>query len=217
MQNQLIAGTDSQLTTHRPDLLNYVQWFKTNPMELLYKPWPWYIAGPVIGLSVPALLWVGNKKLGISSTLRQICAASYPAKIAFLNYDWKKDIWNLYFAVGIFIGGFVGGYVFANPEPVAVSAETTSLFQSWGLATSNDLLPPEVFNWQTLFTLKGFLMIIVGGFLVGFGTRYAGGCTSGHGIMGLSALQWPSLVATLSFFAGGILFSYLVIPYIISL
>src|SRR5688500_17935580 len=101
-------------------------------MELLYKPWPWYVAGPIIGLSVPALLWMGNKSLGISSTLRQICAASYPGKVAFLNYDWKKDSWNLFFAAGILIGGFIGGYVFANPEPVAVAPETVSMFKSWG-------------------------------------------------------------------------------------
>jgi len=186
-------------------------------MELLYKPWPWYIAGPIIDLSVPSLLWIGNKNLGISSTLRQICAATYPSGIRFLNYDWKKDSWNLSFAAGILIGGFIGGYVFANPEPVAVSNETASRCSAWGVETTRGLLPPEVFNWNTLFTLKGFLMIIVGGFLVGFGTRYAGGCTSGHGILGLSALQWPSLVATMSFFIGGIVFSYLVVPYVMSL
>ena len=172
-------------------------------MELLYKPWPWYIAGPVIGLTVPTLLWVGNKKLGISSTLRQICAASYPRNISFLNYDWKKDSWNLYFAAGILIGGFLGGYLFANPEPVAVSDETVSMLQTWGLDTSKALLPPEVFNVDMLFTVKGFIMIILGGFLIGFGTRYAGGCTSGRAIMGLSNLHGPSLVATVSFMAGG--------------
>ena len=186
-------------------------------MDFLYKPWPWYIAGPIIGLSVPALLWTGNKKLGVSSTLRQICAASYPAKISFLNYDWKKDSWNLYFAAGILIGGFIGGYVFANPEPVALSPEAIGLLNSWGLESPRGLLPPEVFNWDTLFSVKGFVMIIVGGFLVGFGTRYAGGCTSGHSILGLSALQWPSLVATISFFLGGTLFSYFIVPYILSL
>lgn len=186
-------------------------------MELLYKPWPWYIAGPIIGLSVPALLWVGNKKLGISSTLRQICAASYPANIRFLHYDWKKDSWNLFFAAGILIGGFLGGYVFRNPQPVAVSGETVNMLQSWGLNTATGLLPPEIFNWNTLLTVKGLVMIVVGGFLVGFGTRYAGGCTSGHGILGLSALQWPSLLATISFFVGGIIFSYAVIPFVVSL
>jgi uncharacterized membrane protein YedE/YeeE len=186
-------------------------------MELLYKPWPWYVAGPIIGLSVPALLWLGNKTLGISSTLRQICAATYPAKISFLHYDWKKDSWNLFFAAGILIGGFIGGFVLKNPDPVAVSSQTIDLFQSWGLDTANGLLPPEIFNWETLFSVRGFIMIVIGGFLVGFGTRYAGGCTSGHGILGLAALQWPSLLATVSFFIGGIIFSYWVVPYVIML
>lgn len=186
-------------------------------MELLYKPWPWYLVGPIIGLTVPTLLLLGNKRLGISSTLRQICAACYPAKIPFFNYDWKKDSWNLFFATGILLGGFLGGYVFANPEPVAVSSETLSLFQTWGVEDVNGLLPADLFNFQNLLTVKGFLLMIGGGFLVGFGTRYARGCTSGHGILGLSALQWPSLLATASFFIGGIIVSHFVLPYILAL
>jgi uncharacterized protein len=186
-------------------------------MELLYEPWPWYVAGPIIGLTVPTLLLLGNKRLGISSTLRQICAACYPAKIPFFNYDWKKDSWNLFFAAGLLIGGFIGGYVFANPHPVDVSSETLNLFSRWGLTDIEGLMPETLFNWRNLMTLKGFLLMIVGGFLVGFGTRYARGCTSGHGILGLSALQWPSLVATASFFIGGILFSHFVLPYILTL
>lgn len=186
-------------------------------MELLYKPWPWYVAGPIIGLTVPALLLLGNKRLGISSTLRHLCAACVPANIPFFHYDWKKQAWNLYFAAGILIGGFIGGYVFANPNVVDVGPETVGLFQSWGLYELNGLMPSELFNWNSLFTLKGFLLMVVGGFLVGFGTRYAGGCTSGHGILGLSALQWPSLVATACFFAGGMIFSHFVLPYILAL
>lgn len=186
-------------------------------MEFLYKPWPWYIAGPVIGLSVPALLLLGNKRLGISSTLRQICAACYPAKIPFFNYDWKKDSWNLFFVGGVLVGGFLGGYVFANPDPVAVSDETISLFKTWGVGDTSGLLPEDIYNWQNLLSLKGFILMVIGGFLVGFGTRYAGGCTSGHGILGLSALQWPSLVATASFFIGGIIYSHFVLPYILDL
>lgn len=186
-------------------------------MEFLYAPWPWYVAGAVIGLTVPTLLLLGNKKLGISSTLRQLCAACYPAKIPFFHYDWKKDSWNLFFAAGILLGGFLGGYVFANPEPVAVTAETKNLFLSWGLDDVEGLLPQELFNWESLITAKGFLLMVVGGFLVGFGTRYAGGCTSGHGILGLSALQWPSLVATACFFIGGIVVSHFVLPYILAL
>ncbi|MBA4145046.1 MAG: hypothetical protein DI538_01080 [Azospira oryzae] len=186
-------------------------------MEIFYKPWPWYIAGPIIGFTVPLLLLIGNKKLGISSTLRQICAACVPANISLFRYDWKKDSWNLFFAGGIAVGGFLGGYVFANPDPVAISQSTTAYLHSFGLTDLTGLMPSELFNWSSLVTLKGFLMMVVGGFMVGFGTRYAKGCTSGHGILGLSALQWPSLIATMSFFLGGILFSHLVLPYILSL
>lgn len=186
-------------------------------MELLYKPWPWYVAGPIIGLSVPALLLLGNKKLGVSSTMRQICAACVPSGIPFLQYDWKKDSWNLFFVFGILIGGFIGGTLLANPNPVMISQSTVNLLASQGVKDVNGLLPAELFNWQTLLSLKGLLLMVVGGFMVGFGTRYARGCTSGHGILGLSALQWPSLVSTISFFVGGILFSHFVLPHILAL
>lgn len=186
-------------------------------MELLTKPWPWYVAGPMIGITVPLLMLSGNKRLGISSTMRQVCAAILPANISLLNYDWKKESWNLFFAGGVLIGGWIGGVLLANPEPVDLSASTLTYLQTFNLQQTSDLLPPEIFNWSSLATLKGFLMIVLGGFMVGFGTRYARGCTSGHGILGLSALQWPSLVATASFFVGGILFSHFVLPMILSL
>ena len=186
-------------------------------MEFLYKSWPWYVAGPIIGITVPVLLLLGNKKLGISSTLRQVCAACVPADLPLLKYDWKKDAWNLYFVIGILIGGFIGGYWLNDPEAVSISDDTESYLKTLGLHDPAGLLPQEIFNWKTLLSLKGFIMIIVGGFLVGFGTRYARGCTSGHGILGLSALQWPSLVATASFFIGGILFSRFILPYILML
>jgi uncharacterized protein len=186
-------------------------------MDILYEPWAWYVAGPIIGLTVPVLLLLGNKKLGISSTLRQISAACYPAKIPLFNYDWKKDSWNLFFAIGILIGGFLGGYVFSNPYDVDLSLSTIAYLKSVGVSHDQGLLPTEIFNWQTLISLKGFLIMVAGGFLVGFGTRYAQGCTSGHGILGLSALQWPSLIATASFFIGGIVFSKFILPYILQL
>ncbi|HTE29185.1 MAG TPA: YeeE/YedE thiosulfate transporter family protein [Chryseolinea sp.] len=186
-------------------------------MELLYKPWPWYVAGIVIGLSVPALLLLDNKKLGVSSTLKQICAACYPANIPFLSYDWKKDTWNLFFVAGILIGGLIGGVLFANPEPVALNPETVVVLSDQGVTTFRGLLPGDLFNWQSILSIKGFVLIVLGGFMVGFGTRYARGCTSGHGIMGLASLQWPSLVATVSFFVGGIVFTHLVLPFILSL
>jgi len=147
-------------------------------MEFFYKPWPWYVAGLLIGITVPILLLLGNKKLGISGSLTQICAACV---------DWQKDGWNILFVAGVLIGGFLGGYVFANPNPVELSASTIEFFKSHGMNDPNGLMPQELFNWASLFSAKGFLLMIVGGFLVGFGTRYARGCTSGHGILGLSA------------------------------
>jgi len=186
-------------------------------MDILYKPWPWYVAGPMIGLSVPLLLLFGNKKLGISSTLRQICAACIPANVPLFTYDWKRDSWNLFFAVGILLGGYLGGVVLNDHSPVQLSTDTLKWLSNYGLKSPQGYLPAELFNWPSLLSVKGFILMIVGGFMVGFGTRYAGGCTSGHGIMGLSALQWPSLVATASFFLGGILFSYLILPYVLAL
>lgn len=186
-------------------------------MEFIYKPWPWYVAGPLIGLTVPLLLLMGNKKLGVSSTLRQVCAACVPANVPLLKYDWKKDIWNLYFVAGIAIGGFLGGQVFVTPEAKTISMATEHYLTSLGLHEPEGLMPRELFNWESLTEWRGLLLIVAGGFMVGFGTRYARGCTSGHGIMGLSALQWPSLLATISFFVGGIVVSHFVLPYIIAL
>ena len=186
-------------------------------MEILFKPWPWYIAGPLIGLTVPLLLLMDNKRFGISSTMRQICAACMPANIPFLKYDWKKESWNLFFVGGVFIGGYLAGNLFGNPEPVAVSSSAATMMSSWGVASFAGQMPESLFNFSSLLSLKGFLLIVVGGFLVGFGTRYAGGCTSGHGIFGLSTLQWPSLLATALFFLGGIIVSNWVLPYILQL
>jgi uncharacterized membrane protein YedE/YeeE len=186
-------------------------------MDFIYEPWPWYVAGPVIGLTVPLLLMMGNKRLGISSSLRHICAACMPASIPLFSYDWKKELWNLYFAAGLLIGGIIGGVVLANPNPVAISPSTQAYIENFGISEQPGLMPRELFSWNELATLRGFILMIIGGFLVGFGTRYARGCTSGHGILGLSALQWPSLLATMSFFGGGILFAKYILPYILLL
>lgn len=181
-------------------------------LDLLRKPWPWYIAGPLIGLAVPALLIAGNRTLGISSSLRHICAACMPADIPFLKYDWKKETWNLFFAAGILIGGFLGGYLLRSPDPVDISPATLQQLSSLGIQRQTGMLPKEVFCWQSLKTPSGWILIVGGGFLVGFGTRYAGGCTSGHGIMGLSSFQWYSALALISFFAGGIFSTYVFLP-----
>lgn len=184
--------------------------------EFLSQPWPWYVAGPLIGLTVPALLLLGNKSFGISSSLRHMCAIVAPSNISFFKYDWKKEKWNLFFVAGILAGGFIAGSFFHNPNPVLLNPKTVHDLQALGVHDYRGLIPGDVFNWSNLLTFKGFIFMVAGGFLVGFGTRYAGGCTSGHSIMGLSNLQWPSLVATICFMAGGFLSAWLVVPWLLS-
>ncbi len=186
-------------------------------LEWIKQPWPWYVAGPLIGLAVPALLILGNKTFGISSSLRHICASCIPANIPFFKYDWKKEIWNLFFVVGVLVGGIIAAQLLSNPEPMLVNPKLSQELTTYGITNYNGIVPAELFSWPQLLTARGFIMMVAGGFLVGFGTRYAGGCTSGHAIMGLSNLQWPSLVATCCFMAGGFIMANLILPYILKL
>lgn len=186
-------------------------------LAFLKQPWPWYISGPLIGLMVPLLLVLGNKSFGISSSLRHICAACVPAKIPFFQYDWKKETWNLFFVAGVLIGGFIAMQLLSDPAGVKVNPKLVAELSGYGITDYNGLVPKQLFNWQNLFTVKGFVMMVLGGFMVGFGTRYAGGCTSGHSIMGLSALQLPSLIATCCFMVGGFIMANLILPFILSL
>lgn len=183
--------------------------------DILSDPWPWYISGPLIGLMVPLLLWLGNKSFGVSSSLRHICAACLPGNISFFRYDWKRESWNLFFVAGILVGAFLVSVLFPDPQPVQVDVRLQAELLGYGVSDYHGLVPPELFNWKSLLTVKGLLLTVLGGFLVGFGTRYAGGCTSGHAIMGLSTLQWPSLVATICFMAGGFAVSNLILPLIL--
>ncbi|MCU0335783.1 MAG: YeeE/YedE family protein [Chitinophagaceae bacterium] len=186
-------------------------------LEFISKPWPWYVAGPLIGLTVPALLIIGNKSFGISSSLRHMCAACLPANIPFFQYDWKKEVWNLFFVAGILVGGFLAAHFLANPEPMQIHPDLMADLAKNNITDNRHLVPADLFSWQALTTARGLIMMVAGGFLVGFGTRYAGGCTSGHAIMGLSTLQWPSLVATCCFMAGGFIMTHLLLPYILAL
>jgi len=186
-------------------------------IEFFKQPWPWYIAGPLIGLTVPALLILGNKSFGISSSLRHICAACIPSNIPFFNYDWKKEMWNLFFVLGILIGGVLAANYLFNPEPIVIHPKLTVELAKYGIHNHDHLIPADLFNWNSLLTLRGFILMVVGGFFVGFGTRYAGGCTSGHAIMGLSTLQFPSLIATICFMIGGFLMANVILPIILSL
>ncbi|PWU01893.1 MAG: hypothetical protein C5B52_06400 [Bacteroidetes bacterium] len=184
-------------------------------LKILSQPWPWYISGPLIGLMVPALLVLGNRNFGISSNLRHICAACFPGKIPFFKYDWKNESWNLYLAAGIIIGALLVRLFFWNDQPIVLNPKLTAELSAYGLKDFNGLVPKEIFSWNAVLSVRSLIMLAGGGFLVGFGTRYAGGCTSGHAITGLANLQLPSLIATMSFFIGGIIMANFILPIIL--
>ena len=189
--------------------MNFIEWIR--------QPWPWYVAGPLIGFTVPVLLIAGNKAFGVSSSLRHICAACIPMNISFFKYDWKKEIWNLFFVGGILLGGIITWFFLSDPNPVIIDPGLATELASYGVTNTEGMVPKDLFNWENLLTVKGLILMVAGGFFVGFGTRYAGGCTSGHAIMGLSNLQLPSLIATISFMVGGFIVANLIIPILLNL
>lgn len=181
-------------------------------MEFLFEPWPWYVGGPLIGIMVPILLWVGNKQLGISSSLRHFCAACIPAKIPFFQYDWKSHLWNLFFVVGVAIGGFLTYLTTPADYSIQLSVSTMNDLNELGITDFSGMVPVEILSWGNALNSTGLTFMLLGGFLIGFGTRYANGCTSGHTIMGLSNFQLSSLVATIGFFAGGLIMTHFLLP-----
>lgn len=184
-------------------------------IDLIYNPWPWYIAGPLIGLMVPLLMVFGNRVLGVSSSLRHICAMCVPLDIKYFQYEWRNEKWNLSFVGGILIGGLIAGNWMMDDGKVEISPETISELSVLGVQQFDSFLPSDIFSWENLISVQGVVFMCLGGFLVGFGTRYANGCTSGHTISGLSNLQFGSLVASISFFVGGLLMTHLILPFIL--
>jgi uncharacterized protein len=181
---------------------------------------PWYVAGPLIGLIVPALLLAGGRAFGLSANLRHLCAAlPAPARLkpGFLRYDWRSaGLWNLAFAAGIVLGGVLAAMAFGVPDAGgAISEATRADLRALGVTTFAGLAPADLFSWAALARPAGLMLVVGGGFLVGFGARYAGGCTSGHAISGLAELQWPSLVAVIGFFAGGLAATHLLLPFLL--
>jgi len=184
-------------------------------MDFLLNPWPWYVAGPMIALVMFLLLYVGGG-FGVSSNLRTMCAIGGAGKVSeFFKFDWKGQIWNLVFVLGAVIGGFIACNYLSNPEKIILSANSIASLKELGFSDAgHGYLPPEIFSLAALKSVKGLAILLIGGFLVGFGTRYAGGCTSGHAISGLSNIQLPSLIAVVGFFIGGLTMIYLIFPII---
>ena len=191
--------------------------FLQNAIDFISQPWPWWVAGPMIALIMFWLLFLG-KEFGISANFRIMCAAEGASSMSdFFKFDWRSQGWNLMVALGAMFGGYVAAHYFLGDGNIAhVSQATIESLEGLGFSFENGVVPlvPEFYSWENVFTWQGFLIIAGGGFLVGFGARYAGGCTSGHAISGLSALQLPSLIAVIGFFLGGLTMTYLFFPLI---
>lgn len=184
-------------------------------MEVLMQPWPWYVSGPLIALVMFLLLFTG-KNFGMSSNLRTMCTICGADKTTdFFRFDWKSQRWNLVVVLGAVIGGFIGSHFLSGDTAVAINPETVKDLQELGFQSAGQAyLPAELYDLSALTNLKSLAILAVGGFLVGFGARYAGGCTSGHAISGLSNLQRPSLLAVIGFFIGGLAMIYFLFPLI---
>lgn len=182
-------------------------------MNWIFEPWPWYVSGPLITLTMFFLLYVG-KNFGMSSNLRTLCTICGADKTCdFFCFDWKAQRWNLLVMAGSVIGGFVAAHYLSDHQAPAIQPETVSQLQALGIESAGkSYLPAEIFGTENLSSPRHLLILLTGGILVGFGARYAGGCTSGHAISGLSNLQLPSLIATTGFFIGGLIMVHFIFP-----
>ena len=185
-------------------------------MDFLMSPWPWYVSGPLIA-AVMILMVLYGKTFGVSSNLRVVCAACGAGKkSSFFDFNWKSQIWNILFVIGAILGGFLTEAFLSTGQPVGISEATIQDLQALGISSFESYIPTDLFNFGMLTSWEGAFIIIGGGFMIGFGARYAGGCTSGHAISGLSNLQLPSLIAVVGFFIGGLIMTHLLMPVLFS-
>jgi hypothetical protein len=184
-------------------------------LELISNPWPWYVSGASIAV-VMLFMNFSGKTFGVSSNFETICTmCGAGRKIPFFKADWRSKWWNLLFIAGSIIGGLIGSTILASDQPPSISKATLDDLGALGLKSPEGMQPSEIFGWNELLTLEGLAIMVLGGFLVGFGTRYAAGCTSGHAISGLSNLQLPSLIAVIGFFIGGLFSTFVILPYLL--
>lgn len=183
-------------------------------LEFIQQPWSWYVSGTLIAGTMFVLIYFG-KTFGFSSNLRTICAAAGGGKfVKFFDFNWKTQIWNLVFLTGAILGGYISAQFLSNGEPVLISENTIADLSQLGFAAPTSVQPDELYSLDAMLSLKGFMILALGGLMIGFGTRWAGGCTSGHAITGLSDMQIPSLIAVIGFFAGGLIMTHLLMPLI---
>lgn len=184
-------------------------------MYSFYGTWPWYVSGFLIGAVMLLLIYFG-KTFGMSSNLRTLCSISGAGKFSdFFRFDWKSQRWNLVVVLGAMIGGFIAVHFLSDGSGVNLNPATVAKLQEMNIDAPNGKLIPELFtSAENVFTPKIFGFLLFGGLLVGFGSRYAGGCTSGHAITGMSNLQLPSFIAVIGFFIGGLIAAHFLLPLI---
>lgn len=181
-------------------------------------PWPWYITGPIIAAIMATLLLIG-RRFGISSNLRTMCSIAGAGALSdYFKFDWRSQTWNLVFVAGTIAGGAVARFALLKPGPVALNPDTAAALREMGIDDAGTAFAPALlFGEEAWGHPLALLTMLAGGILVGFGTRWANGCTSGHAISGLSSLQWPSLIAVIGFFIGGLAVSHFVLPHLLPL
>lgn len=183
-------------------------------IDFLLAPWPWYFSGFMIAIIMFSLFYFG-KTFGFSSNFRTICAACGAGKnTKFFDFDWKAQQWNLLFLFGSILGGYISANYLSDGQALRLAESTVADLKVLGIQFDGKINPMQLFGIQTMENTTGLLILLGGGFLVGFGSRYAGGCTSGHAITGLSSLQWPSLIAVIGFFIGGLTMTHFIFPLI---
>ncbi|MDB4286192.1 YeeE/YedE family protein [bacterium] len=187
-------------------------------IEFISQPWPWWVGGIMISI-VMLLMLLAGRRFGASSPLETMCNIAGAGKVTpFFRKDWRPDSWKIVFVIGAVLGGAISHFFLQSPDPIQISESTSTFLAANGIQNDTfSLAPVEIFNWGSLASLKGWIFMVLGGFLIGFGTRYAGGCTSGHSISGLSELQLPSLIATIGFFVGGLIVTHFFLPYLLTL
>jgi len=187
-------------------------------MDFIFQAWPWYVGGVIIALVTFFLFYFG-KHLGVSSNLETMCSIEGAGKLTdYFKIDWRARKWNIVFILGLVIGGFISSQWMTPSETMKLNPKTIQELSDLGIADAGTtFLPDEIFGLKKLTSPKGILFLLIGGILVGFGSRYAGGCTSGHGIVGMSNLALPSFISVLGFFIGGILMTWFILPYLLKL
>ena len=195
--------------------MNFYFCGKSTIMEIVTHTWHWAISGFLIGMVMLLLNYFG-KVFGMSSNLRSLCSMTGIGKsVPFFDWDWKSQRWNLVVVLGAMLGGYVAVHFLSDASNVAISPKTIEHLATLQIDAPNGKLLPNTLFGDTIYqTPKMILILILGGILIGFGSRYAGGCTSGHAISGMSNLQLPSLKAVIGFFVGGLIMAHFVLPLI---